>query len=110
MTKDTVIVFTDEAPASNSSNGISDTARMVEILGLINDPNQAVSDINRLVAGELASVTKEMTELSQTNGYRIKFLSERIKALRELSKTLAESEALSKKDILNFDVRKQGRL
>ena len=104
MTKDTVIVFAEGvgSPISTPSDA-SSVDRMVEILSLINDSDKPVSDINRMIAGELASVTTEMTELTQTNGYRLKFLSERIKALRELSKTLAESENLSKKDILNFD-------
>ena len=75
----------------------------MDILDLINDPQKPVSDISRLIAGELAAVTTQMAELNQTDGYKIKFLSERIKALRELSKTLADSETLSKKDILNFD-------
>lgn len=33
----------------------------------------------------------------------VKPLAEQVKALRELSKTLVEAEALSKRDILNFD-------
>ena len=102
--KDTKIVFPgsgEDLPPGGETMPEND--RMKEILELISDPQKAVGDINRLVAGELAVVTNLMSQLSQTDGYKLKFFSERIKALRELSKTLAESEAISKRDILNFD-------
>ena len=103
--KDTPIVLTDRAglaPVGGNSDE-DPILRMTEILKAIGDPQKPVSDISRMIAGELASVTTKMAELNQTDGYKIKFLSERIKALRELSKTLADSETLSKKDIINFD-------
>jgi len=105
--KETVITFVDssEKPLPEEASTLASLSikRMTDILDFINDPQKPVSDISRMIAGELASVTTQMAELNQTDGYKIKFLSERIKALRELSKTLADSETLSKKDILNFD-------
>ena len=83
-----------ETPKSN---------RMEEILNLIEDPLKPVSDINRIIASELASVTGTMASLDQSTTYKLAVLKEQVKALRELAKTLAENEVLSKKDILNFD-------
>lgn len=77
--------------------------RMVEILEMINNPEKPVSEINRIIAGEIAVATGAISTLEQANGYKLKFLTEQVKALRELSKTLSESEVLSKKDVLNFD-------
>lgn len=79
------------------------SARMTDILEMIEDPNRPVSEINRVIAGEIAAATGDISTLEQASGHKLKFLTERIKALRELSKTLSESEVLSKKDILNFD-------
>ena len=83
-----------ETPKSN---------RMEEILTLIEDPLKPVSDINRIIASELAAVTGTMASLDQSTTYKLAVLKEQVKALRELAKTLAENEVLSKKDILNFD-------
>ena len=76
---------------------------MLDILDMINDPNKPVAEINRVIAGEIAAATGDITTLSQASGYKLKFLTERVRSLRELSKTLSEVEVLSKKDILNFD-------
>lgn len=77
--------------------------RMLDILGMIEDPDKPVSEINRIIAGEIAVCTGTISTLEQASGYKLKFLTENVKALRELSKTLSESEVLSKKDTLNFD-------
>ena len=79
------------------------SVRMLEIRDMIEDPNQGVAEINRNIAGEIASVTADISCIEQSSAYKLKFFTEQIKALRELSKTLSESEVLSKKDILNFD-------
>ena len=104
MEKDGLITFTvqsTEAAGKPSEGELS--KRMVEILGKINDPSQPVSEINRLIAGEIAVVTGEMSMGSQANMYKQKLYTEQIRSLRYLSKTLSESELLSKKDFLNFD-------
>lgn len=77
--------------------------RMIEIIELIANPEKPVSEINRIIAGEIAVATGSISTLEQASGYKLKFLTEQVKALRELSKTLSESEVLSKKDVLNFD-------
>ena len=94
-------VSTQAVPSEKRDVAINQ--RMVEIIDLISNPEKPVSEINRIIAGEIAVATGEISCLEQANGYRLKFLTELVKALRELSKTLSESEALSKRDILNFD-------
>lgn len=77
--------------------------RLDKITNMIKDPIKPVADINRLIAAEHASITAEIAGLTKSNGYKLKFLTEQVKALRELAKSLAENEVLAKKDILNFD-------
>lgn len=101
---DTIIVNVEQVEVSaEKQDDTALSARMTDILEMIEDPNRAVSEINRVIAGEIASATGDISTLNQSKGYMLKFLTERIKALRELSKTLSEAEVLSKKDILNFD-------
>lgn len=78
-------------------------ARMSLMLQLIDDPDKPVSEIQRIIAAEIASVTGSISCMQESKGYQLKFMTEQIKALRELSKTLTEADVLSKKDILNFD-------
>jgi hypothetical protein len=104
--KDGTIIFTVETVEVPKGKPTSDgklSERILEILGMINNPNKGVADINRMIAGEIATATGDISLLAQTDGYKLKFLTERIRALRDLSKTLTETEILSKKDILNFD-------
>jgi len=101
MSEDISITISDEVVLVKDS--AARTNRMLEVLDLIADPLKPVSDINRIIAGELAVVAGEMASLEQSNAYRLSILKEQVKALRELAKTLAENEVLSKKDILNFD-------
>jgi ribosome-binding ATPase YchF (GTP1/OBG family) len=54
---------------------------------------------------EIAYISADMAESASDSlkAFRVKALSEQVKALRELAKTLTEAEQLSKRDILNFD-------
>jgi len=104
MREDSVIILTDLDGDKGATVPPAPKAdRMLEVLDMINDPYKPVSDINRIVAAELSSVISDMGNLSQTDQWKIGTLKERVKALRELAKTLADNEILSKKDILNFD-------
>lgn len=77
---------------------------MEDILVLLKDPEAPASDISRLIALELGSTINQISLLQEaTSGFKLKFLKEQVKALRELSRTLFESETMSKKDVLNFD-------
>lgn len=91
-----------EVPAEKREP-VTTSAKMLDILAMIEDPERPVSEINRAIAAEIASATGDIGSLEQSSGYKLSFLKERVKALRELAKTLTESDVLSKKDILNFD-------
>src|SRR5574343_126369 len=95
----TVQVEQVTVPADKKEVGPVMSQRMSDILALIADPEKPVSEISRLIAGEIAVASGAISCLNQSDGYKLKFLSENIKSLRELSKTLSESEVLSKKDV-----------
>jgi len=87
-------------------------AGMSLIKTMIEEQNADVSFITKLIALELACTTEELQDLKndeslkyspQTMNMRMRPITERIKALRELARTLTESDALSKRDVLNFD-------
>lgn len=103
MSRDTIIDLDNLSGLPEEDEESSKRNRMEDILSLINDPLKPVSDINRIIAGELAAVTSAMADLTQSNSYKLSILKEQVRALRELAKTLAENEILAKKDILNFD-------
>jgi hypothetical protein len=79
--------------------------RILVILSMIEDPDQSLVEINKRIAMEIAHISSQIAIASTdvTASYKIKALDSQIKALRELSKTLVESESLSKRDVLNFD-------
>jgi hypothetical protein len=79
--------------------------RYDEILEKIENPNCSVATISRLISVEIAKATRDMAAGmgDPSNAWKSKAYSEHIKALRELSKQLTETEVLSKKDMLNFD-------
>lgn len=103
MSEPIIVAMEQVQVPAEKQEPVSLSEKMTEILRMIDDPNQGVAEINRVIAGEIASATGDISTLSQASGYKLNFLKERVKALRELSKTLSESEVLSKKDILNFD-------
>lgn len=75
-----------------------------EILEKIEDPNCPVAVVSRLISIEIAKATRDMARLTTdpTLNWKSKAYSDHIKALRELSKQLTETEVLSKKDMLNM--------
>lgn len=79
-------------------------ARMEEIIALVADPEAQLSDISRLIALEIASVIAQMNEqdpIIRKGSFRE--LNDHVKALRELQKTLTESDELARRDTLNMD-------
>jgi ribosome-binding ATPase YchF (GTP1/OBG family) len=102
---ETQFTATDEgftmAPKELSESSI----RIQGILEMIEDPEMALSEINKKIAMEIAYISADMAESASDSlkAFRVKALSEQVKALRELAKTLTEAEQLSKRDILNFD-------
>jgi hypothetical protein len=84
-----------------------------EILEKIENPNCPVADVSRLISIEIAKATRDMAKLigpvaDPTMAWKSKAYAEHIKALRELSKQLSETDVLSKKDVLNMEGPKFG--
>jgi hypothetical protein len=79
--------------------------RIQGILEMIEDPEMALSEINKKIAVEIAHISADMAvaAVDTLKVFKVRALSEQVKALRELAKTLTEAEQLSKRDILNFD-------
>lgn len=82
-----------------------DTTGIDQITQMIVDPESDLADIMRLIALEIARTMKQMTAADplQRGSASPRELNDRIKAYRELQKTLTESDQLSKKDTLNLD-------
>jgi hypothetical protein len=67
-----------------------------------------VATVSRLISIEIAKTTRDLSKLvgngaDPTLAWKSKFYAEHVKALRELSKQLTETDVLSKKDVLNLD-------
>ena len=80
-----------------------------ELLELMENPNIPLHRISRLLSIEMAKVTRDMAMAlngDPTLAWKSKAYAEHIKALRELSKQLSDTEMLSKKDVLNMDGKK----
>ena len=73
--------------------------RLGDIIAMLESTEETdLPRINMLIALEIAySLDNPKAE------YNPRLIQEKVKALRELAKTLQEGEALSKKDFLNFD-------
>lgn len=76
-----------------------------EILEMMQDQTTAVADISRKITIEMAMALKEMIDLGKDPTFQTqrRNLNEEIKMLRELQKSLTETDILSKKDVLSFD-------
>ena len=73
-------------------------SHMAQIISWIDDPESTdLEQINKVIAREIA------VAISSATSWNTKLLSDKVKALRELTKTLQEGEDLAKKDFLNFD-------
>ena len=85
-------------------------SKLDHIVELINDPDTPPGPIKRLIAAELATVSRLMikygNDVSILEGLKIKALETEVKALRELGKELMEADVIGKKDFLNIDGKK----
>lgn len=80
-------------------NNPQDQSQMRRIIELIEDTETTdLTEINRLIAREIA-----LSLVDPTTSWSTRAATEKIKALRELSRTLQDGETLSKRDFLNFD-------
>lgn len=85
-------------------------SKLDRILEMINDSETPPGPIKRLIAAEIAQVSRLMikygNDVSILEGLKIKALTEQVKALRELGKELMEADVIGKKDFLNVDGKK----
>jgi len=81
------------------------TSSFETILTLVQNEDMPVDVVTRAIAVEIARVSGEIAEIrnDQTLIFKLKPLSEQVKTLRELARTLIEGEERSQKDVLNFD-------
>jgi hypothetical protein len=75
------------------------------IATMIADREVPVADISRLIALEIVGLMRKMAPKDPAERGIIsqRDLNDQVKAYRELQRTLTESEALAKKDVLNID-------
>lgn len=84
---------------ADSDGYVKIPSQMQRIIELIDDTETTdLQEINRLIAREIAQALADPTTLWTT-----RTATEKIKALRELSRTMQDGETLSKRDFLNFD-------
>ena len=97
----------DEAanPGPKDPDMLERETKMDEILEKINDPNFSVSEVSRLIAVEMATVSRQMARIDYDPAMQWKFkaYNEQVKALQVLGKQLGDADILSRKDIINFD-------
>lgn len=81
------------------SEGIPQDTRLKKVLALIEDPSATdVGGIQKLIAAEIADTLSDVSSV-----YNSRSVSEKIKGLQALSKTVMDADSLSKRDFLNFD-------
>jgi hypothetical protein len=89
----------DDGPKHRKTN-------IEDILVKMQDQTSSVADISRMITIEMTIALKELVLLGNSDPTFIsqrRSLNDEIKMLRELQKSLTESDILSKKDTLNFD-------
>ncbi len=85
-------------------------SKIAQIIDMINDVDTPPGPIKRLIAAELANLSRLMirygNDVSILEGMKIKALETQVKTLRELGKELMEADVIGKKDFLNIDGKK----
>jgi hypothetical protein len=70
---------------------------------MMDDPDVPVADISRQIAKEMASVYDMMREPDPLIRRSQKELTEQVRVLQSIQKSLSDGEAQSRRDVLNFD-------
>lgn len=87
-----------------SQETVATNSGIERISQMIADFEVPICDISRSIALEIFGIIRQMTEdVPRQRGVSQRDLNDRVKALRELQKSLTEGDALSKRDILNLD-------
>ncbi len=99
---DTGVVMESPSPITEVPGEAQGIQRIIQ---LVTDPDSELADISRLIALEIAAVVAMMGEDDplHRNNRSMRDLNDHVKALRELQKTLTESDAMAKRDPLNMD-------
>jgi hypothetical protein len=95
-------------------NGVVEQARrsslrrisnLPELKQKLEDPNFPVHELSRLISLELVSLAQEMADIENDPSmqFKMKGYDLQVKNLRELAKSITETDVLSKRDVLQFD-------
>jgi hypothetical protein len=92
----------------NPKSSVRRPTNLPELKAKLNDPNFPVQELSRLISLELVSLSQEMSECENDPSLQFKMKSYdlQVKSLREVAKSITETDVLSKRDILNFDGEK----
>lgn len=84
------------------------TSLLPELRTKLEDPNFPIHELLRLISLEIVSISQQMSECENDPSlqYKMKGYNDQIKGLRELAKSVTETDLASKKDTLNFDGEK----
>lgn len=95
---------TSKEKLRDDQNAQQDLA-LVEIVAMIQDPNTDLAAVYKKIALQIAYLSVELStnRRDPSTQYTLKSITDQIKALRELTHTLTESDEVAKRDVLNFD-------
>ena len=98
-------VMDDGTVQITSTPDIRRKSNLGEILEKMQDATVPVAEVSKLITIEMAMALKEMVDLGKDPTFQTqrRNLNDEIKMLRELQKSLTESEIFSKRDALSFD-------
>jgi hypothetical protein len=101
-----VVTFGEDGTVNQvSKTSVRRPTNLPELKEKLNDPNFPVHELSRLISLELVSLSQEMSECENDPSLQFKMKSYdlQIKGLRELAKSITETDLLSKRDTLSFD-------
>jgi hypothetical protein len=105
-----IVTFEENGVVTQRSNNSSMRrhTNLPDLKEKLNDPNFPVHELSRLISLEIISLSQEMSECENDPAlqFKMKSFDLQIKALRELAKSINETDMLSKRDVLNFDGEK----
>jgi hypothetical protein len=110
--EETTIHFEDNGAVTAQVMGVPPSLRrhtnLPELKEKLTDINFPVHELSRMISLELISLAQEMNECETDPSlqFRMKSYDLQVKSLRELAKSITETDILSKRDVLNFDGEK----
>jgi hypothetical protein len=104
-----IISFKDDGSVTQDRGRmLRRSTNLPELKEKMNDASYPVHELSRLISLEIVSIAQEMSECENDPSlqFKMKGYNDQIKGLRELAKSISETDILSKRDILNFDGEK----